>query len=127
MTPDDKLAAAFAAWSEARHELGKLRLRFAAAGKSALQARSPDEEALFRRIQAQEAVCTRAFAELVALADERAAQDDVDRAVEIQTRIQATLVLPAPVSTPLMSLASSPAAPPPPEPDPPPPENTTRK
>lgn len=87
MNPDDRLASAFAAWSEARNELGKLRARTASASGGKQLAPSPEAVALFDSIKGQEAACMRLWHELATVAEERAALLEADRDAAASKRV----------------------------------------
>ena len=87
MNLDDRLASAFAAWSEARNELGKLRARTASASGGRQLAPSPEAVALFDSISGQEAACMRLWLELATVAEERAALLEADRDAASSKRV----------------------------------------
>lgn len=71
MDLDDKLSEAFAAWADARDELARLRGKLAPS-RGGQFAQAPEVAALYVEILAQEQVCERCFAALLAVADQRA-------------------------------------------------------
>lgn len=87
MNLDERLASAFAAWSEARNELGKLRAQTASAPAGKQLAPSPEAVALFDSIKGQEAACMRLWLELAKVAEERATLLEADRDVEAWKRV----------------------------------------
>lgn len=114
MNLDDRLASAFAAWSEARNELGKLRARTASASGGQQLAPSPEAVALFDSIKGQEAACMRLWLELASVAEERAMLLEADR--DVATRKRVTSAPGAPAGNPPAN--SGPAIPPAPPEDP---------
>jgi hypothetical protein len=73
MDLDEKLARAFSAWSQARDGLGLLRQRAGQAGAGGQFAASPEAAAVMAQIGEQEDTCRRLFADLVTVAEHRAA------------------------------------------------------
>jgi hypothetical protein len=71
MDLDDKLSEAFAAWSAARDDLARLRGQLPPPRGGQL-AQSPEVATLYSAILAQEQVCEQCFAQLLAVADQRA-------------------------------------------------------
>jgi hypothetical protein len=71
MDLDDKLSEAFASWSAARDDLARLRGQLPASN-GGQSAQSPELAAMYAGILAQEQVCEQRFAELLAIADQRA-------------------------------------------------------
>jgi hypothetical protein len=67
---DEKLSRAFAAWAEARAQLGRLRAQGAAHSSDGQLAQSPEAAALFDSILEQQAVCTRLWDAFAKLAEE---------------------------------------------------------
>ncbi len=76
MSLDEQVSRAYAAWADARAQLGRLRAQGAAHLSDGQLAQSPEAAALFHAILDQQAVCTRLWDELAKVAEERAAQKD---------------------------------------------------
>ena len=73
MDLDADLSAAFAQWSQARDELGRLRDQLGTGGEITQLANSPETAELFRQLAAQQQLCDDSFAALLAIAERRAA------------------------------------------------------
>jgi hypothetical protein len=71
MDLDDRLSGAFASWSAARDELSRLRGKLPPS-RGGQFAQSPELGAQYAGILAQEQACEQRFAELLAVADQRA-------------------------------------------------------
>ena len=91
MNLDDKLATAFAAWSDARAQLGKLRAQSASGPGGRQLAPSPEAVAHFDAMREQESVCMRLWLELATVAEERAAALELTQASEMRTRAETSL------------------------------------